>query len=386
MLAAMQHLTRPTRPILRALRSVAACAAALWWPVAPVAAQAAPASAPSSAPSSAPAPASSWAGVDQAVRARQFESIGSLLVARGGRIVHEAYYDQADGGGAETPRNTRSATKSVLALLVGQAIADGRLRGVGDRVLPHLPAQARAAADDTRKAAITVADLLTMSGPLECDDWNEWSRGNEERMYLVEDWVGFFWALPPRGFPAWTPRPADSPHGRAFSYCTAGVTTLGVALGAAVGEPLEAYAERRLFRPLGIERAAWQRLPLGPVQAGGGLELRTRDLFTIGQLVLQRGRWQGRELVPAAFVAAMTAPQVRMPDGTDYGYLWWLHRFPGGVQTWAMNGAGGNTVQVIPALDAVVVITASNFQVRQAPRLTMKLLLEHVLPALRQQP
>ncbi len=323
-----------------------------------------------------------WAAVDEAVRARRFEAVDSVLVARHGRVVYEAYFD---AGGAEAPRNTRSATKSVLALLVGQAIADRRLRSVNEPVLRHLPAQRRAAADDRRKAAITVEDLLTMSGPLECDDWNEWSRGNEERMYLVEDWVGFYWALPHRGFPAWTPKPADSAHGRAFSYCTAGVTTLGVALGAALHEPLERYAERRLFAPLGIRGAAWQRLPLGPVQAGGGLALRTRDLHALGQLVLQRGRWNEQALVPEAWVAAMTAPHARMADGTDYGYLWWLHAFPGDLRTQAMNGAGGNTVQVIPALDAVVVITASNFQVRNAARLTQKLLLEHVVPALRQE-
>ena len=101
------------------------------------------------------------------------------------------------------------------------------------------------------------------------------------------------------------------------------------------------------------------------------------------QLVLQRGQWQGRPLLPETWVAAMTTPRARMPDGTDYGYLWWLHRFPGELQTQAMNGAGGNTVQVIPALDAVVVITTTNFNVPQPHRNTFRIMTEHVVPALR---
>jgi CubicO group peptidase (beta-lactamase class C family) len=316
-----------------------------------------------------------------AIQSGQFKQITSVLVARGGKLVYEAYFDGADG---DTLHNTRSATKTITGMLIGIAIDQGLLAGVSAPILTFFPDKQPTQYPDPRKAQITVEDFLTMSSLLECDDWNQFSRGNEERMYLIEDWIQFTLDLPIRGFPAWATRPEDSPYGRSFSYCTAGVTTLGGVLERATRMPVPDFARQYLWAPLGIQNVAWHYTPLGTAMTGGGLGLRSQDLLKLGQLYLNRGQWHTARVISEQWVATSTRPHVRIDEETEYGYLWWLKAYQLGarqVTAHYMSGMGGNRIAVFAELDLVTVITSTNYRARDAHQLADQLLTDYILAA-----
>jgi CubicO group peptidase (beta-lactamase class C family) len=319
--------------------------------------------------------------LEAAIRSEEFKKIGSVLIARHGKLVYESYFE----GDANSLRDTRSATKSITSALVGVAIGESKLSGVDARVLSLLPERARKLQNpDPRKAAITVEDFLTMSSPLECDDWNDASRGNEERMYLVEDWAQFILDLPVRGRMHVGEAVEPPPYGRYFSYCTGGVFTLSEVLARATGIRADHYAQQKLFAPLGINRVQWVYSPLNIPQTGGGLRMTSRDLLKIAQLYLDGGQWHGNRIVPESWVKTSIQPHARIDDNTEYGYLWWLKSFKSGTNSYPalfMSGNGGNKVVAIPSLDMAVVITSTNYNTRGMHEQTEKILTDYILAA-----
>jgi CubicO group peptidase (beta-lactamase class C family) len=280
-----------------------------------------------------------------------YGEITGVVVSRSGRIVVEEYAD----GDADTLRNTRSCTKTVCGMLLGIAISRALVPSVETalgELLGEVPPE---------KQSITLADLLTMSSCLDCNDWDTASPGNEELMYEQDDWVRFALELPVRG-------------GREFSYCTAGVVLLGVALERAVGGSLPAFAAAELFGPLDIGRAEWAQTPRGETSNAGGLLLTSRSLLALGELYL-RG---GDGIVTPEWIAESTRPHRRIDAVTEYGYLWWLKTF-GDARCFYMSGMGGNRVHVFPDLELVAVITSANFGRRDAHSLSDRLLVEQVL-------
>jgi CubicO group peptidase (beta-lactamase class C family) len=258
--------------------------------------------------------------------------LNSVLVIRHGYIVAERYYH---GFGPEDAFELASVTKSAIGVLVGRAIAEGRLRSVDLPITSLLPELARDSTDPLRR--ITLRHLLTMRSGI---DWDLWRRR-----------PGTF--------------TAGMPPGQHFAYEGGDVELMAVALSRVTPMPLARFVDQQLFGPLGIPARRWRWVAdsAGVVEGAFGLRLTTRDLARIGYLYLRDGCWDGRPLLPAGWVTESTTPWVtktlEAPEGAaGFGYYWWVEPMAGHRAFYAA-GYGGQYLVVVPDLDLVVTTTGS---------------------------
>ncbi len=317
------------------------------------------------------------AGLDRVLIDISFPDTTSVLVLKDGKLVFERYFGE---GGPEVLNDTRSAMKSVTALAVGTALAAGTLQSIDAPAFAGLADLAPFDHDGPLKQQITLADFLTMSSALDCNDWNEASPGNEENMYPLDDWSR--WAV---DIPFKSDYQRDGSGRGPFSYCTAGVFLLGQILERAVGVPVDRYIDRALLGPLGITKYEWPRSPRGAIMTGGGLRLRSRDLAKLGLLVATGGRWREQQVVPQGWMSNVLSVWRTVDAEQDYGLLFWRrqYRSPCGPLTgWYMSGNGGNVIVYVPDQSLVAVVTRRHYNQRGMHQQTVSLLENHVLAAL----
>ena len=257
--------------------------------------------------------------------AQQFTDVQSAVVVQRGRVVYSFYRD----GDAARLRDTQSTAKSALSVLLGTALAQGRIASVDQRVLDLVP-DWTAANSDPRAAGITLRHLLTLTAG-----------------FAVNDAGGTAPALAPHD--AWA-RPLASEPGKTFAYDNSVVPLLSAVLEKSTGMLVADYARQQLVGPMGFAEPSYQR----------GLHLRTLDMAKLGQLYLQRGQWNGQPLVPEAFADASVKVQNAggPPVGLSYGYLWWVVPSAEPRPTFMASGYGGQFIWVYPPLDLVVATTS----------------------------
>lgn len=289
-------------------------------------------------------------------------NLHAIVVERHGRLVAELYRAGKDKGvygliamtrefGPTTLHDVRSVGKSVVSLLIGTARLEGKLDNLSTPAVDFYPEFKDLQTPQRR--AITLEHLLTMSSGFE---WQEGGPGRDDEHRLYWKWTPTQYVLS---------RPIAAPPGTRFTYNSGGNLVLADVLSRATGIQLEEYARTRLFEPLGITDWEWTGDLHGRPMAFTGLRMRPRDMAKLGKLVLDHGRWNGRQLIPADWIDASLMPRLDTGfDGTRYGYQWWTGtvQWQGKHLPWAAAfGNGSQRIFVVPDLDLCVVTTAGAY-------------------------
>jgi len=283
----------------------------------------------------------------------------SVMLLRHGVVVAEGWWSPYR---ADRPHSLFSVSKSFTSTAIGLAIAEGHL-SLDDSVIGFFPDDLPAVISDHLRA-MQVRHLLSMSTGHTEDTTRFIVRGD------VVNWVQAFLEQPVLRTP-----------GTHFVYNTGATYMLSAILQKVTGIRLLEYLEPRLLRPLGIEDATWELSPQGIHVGGFGLSIKTEDIARFGQLYLQKGMWQGQQLVPEAWIAEATAKHISNGDdpvsdwAQGYGYQFW-RCFPNGV--YRGDGAFGQYCVVMPEQDAVLTITGGVGDMQTV----LTLVWEHLLPAL----
>ena len=233
------------------------------------------------------------------------------------------------------------------------------------------------------RTAITVEDFLTMSSPLECDDWND-ALARQRGAHVPDRGLGAVHprSADPRAACTWASKPQAPPYGRCFSYCTGGVFTAGRGAGAGDRHACRSLRAEKLFAPLGISDVSGYIRRSDVPQTGGGLRLRSRDLLKLAQLYLDGGSWHGKRIVTEAWVKTSTQPHAQIDEKTEYGYSGGCKSFSPArrvIRPSTCRATAATRSWSFPALDMVVVITSTNYNTRGMHEQTEKILTDYVL-------
>jgi CubicO group peptidase (beta-lactamase class C family) len=286
------------------------------------------------------------------------DEVHSFILVRHGKIAARGWWDPYK---PESPHMLYSLSKSFTSSAIGIAASEGLLR-INDSVLKFFPAEAPAK-PSANLQAMRVRDLLRMTTGHNIDPTFSMARD-------TVDWVKAFLALP-----------VDHKPGTHFVYNSVATFMLSAIIQKVSGQTLLEYLRPRLFDPLGITDPSWETAPKGINTGGWGLRIRTEDIARFGQLYLQQGIWNGKQLIPRAWIAEAT--RIQASNGSDpesdweqgYGYQFWRCRY----NLYRGDGAFGQYCIVFPEHDAVLAMTSGTKDMGAI----MNLVWKHLLPAMK---
>ncbi|WP_254560569.1 serine hydrolase domain-containing protein [Dyadobacter diqingensis] len=306
------------------------------------------------------------AGMMQKIIDGTYPNVHSVLIIKDNKLVFEEYFYEYT---RDSLQEMRSATKSLVSALTGIAIDKGFIKSKNETVLSYFPEYTLNNMSDAKKQ-ITIENLLSNQSGLDCDISNPNSEGNETKMDYSDDWVKFTLDLPM----------IDTPGGEGM-YCSGNPITLGRIIEKATHMPLEQFAVKNLFAPLGITNFRWNFKP-DKTNAENYCQayLTPREMAKFGLLYLNSGNWNGNPIVSSDWVK-QSFEKHSVVQGVNYGYLWWLKylnadgvRYEGK----AAQGNGGQKIYVWEEQNMVTVITGGNYNSKSP---SDELISKFILPA-----
>ncbi|MFW9915558.1 MAG: serine hydrolase [Candidatus Thorarchaeota archaeon] len=280
-------------------------------------------------------------------------NLHSLLVIRFGKLAYERYFED-EASQVYTPEMKHtlfSATKSFTAALIGIAIDKGYIESTEQPILDFFPNKTFANVD-SRKKAMTLHHLLTMTAGL------EWSDGGPDfwEMAIAEDSVAYILS-----------KPMVAEPGSVYTYSSGASQILSAIIQETTGYSTFDFAMKYLFEPLGITELdiAWVAGSDGINHGGVGLFITPRNMAKFGQLFLDEGVWEGNRVISSSWIKECSQDHIEgisrsgMPQPAGYGYQFWLNDYPTAEgQYYYALGFGGQTIQIFPKYDLVIVTTA----------------------------
>jgi uncharacterized protein (TIGR03437 family) len=290
----------------------------------------------------------------------------SFLVIRNGYLVWERYYQ---GMSQNVNAHVMSISKSVLSLLIGQALDQRRIDSLDRKMVDYFP-EYLSSSTDARERQITLRQMITMSAGFQ---WDEVATGPS--WVASKDWYKFIIDLPLAANP-----------GEVFNYDTGLSHLLAGVLSRASNQTALAFGNQYLFEPLGIRNFRWDTDPRGNYVGGFRMYFTSRDLAKFGYLVLRHGFWDGRQLVSRSWIEDSTLAKMLYASPTtigDYCYYWWT-KPQAGYPVIMAAGWGGQYIFIVPGLDLILVSTADD--TNDGIDLHMQafnLLTQYVIPSIR---
>ena len=310
--------------------------------------------------------------LNQKIAENRFREITGIVVIKNNKLLLEEYFS---GYERDSLNDTRSVGKSFASTLVGIAINEGYIKNENQSLKDFYDLK-EFKNYSSKKDSVTLKSLLTMSSAFDGNDQDEDSPGNEENMYPTDDWVKFALDLPMTA----------NKIGKNWNYFTPGVVVTGDILDKSVPKGLENYADKKLFKPLGITNYKWQFTPQQKPSLAGGLRMKALDFAKFGQLYKNNGTWNGKRILDETWIQkSFTNYFSDNKDFEGYGYLFWRKVYKIGNKTfesYQSSGNGGNKIIIFKEIPVVIVVTAKAYNKPYSHSQVDKMVQEYLLPAI----